>query len=316
MSKLRYKDITISDTKMVLISKANEIIAKYQTDGYDLTVRQLYYQFVARDLLPEEWADPATGSTNNTRSYKKLGDIISDGRIAGFIDWNAIRDRTREKGSNSHWDSPTDIVGACGQQFRLDTRADQPRYIEVWVEKDALEGVIERSCRELDVSWLSCRGYVSMSTLWEASQRFIAQERQDKETIILHLGDHDPSGIDMTRDMRERMEMFGSSVQIRRIALNMDQVEQYDPPPNPAKETDSRFARYREEFGDESWELDALEPQVLAQLISAHVRELRDEDKWDAQLEREEAMKATLEKAAKKMKKPARRSGNVGGEKP
>ena len=68
MSKLRYKDITISDTKMVLISKANEIIAKYQTDGYDLTVRQLYYQFVARDLLPEEWADPATGSTNNTRS--------------------------------------------------------------------------------------------------------------------------------------------------------------------------------------------------------------------------------------------------------
>ena len=185
-------------------------------------------------------------------------------------------------------------MGACGQQFRLDTRADQPRYIEVWVEKDALEGVIERSCRELDVSWLSCRGYVSMSTLWEASQRFIAQERQDKETIILHLGDHDPSGIDMTRDMQKRMEMFGSSVQIRRIALNMAQVERYNPPPNPAKETDSRFQGYIAIHGAESWELDALDPHVITDLIEGAITSLTDRNLRDRLISRQKEHRRQL----------------------
>ncbi len=292
--KQTYRDVTINDAKADMIDQANDIIATYQADGYDLTLRQLYYQFVARDLLPKKWADPATGSTNNIRSYKKLGEIISDGRYAGRIDWAAIKDRTRELGENVHWRNPAELVRVYGKHYRLDTRIDQENYIEVWVEKDALEGVIERSCRKLDVPWLSCRGYVSASTMQESALRLIRQERHGKDTIILHFGDHDPSGIDMTRDMQARLAEFGSSAKIVRIALNMDQVEAFNPPPNPAKETDSRFKGYIEAHGEESWELDALDPHVITDLIEVAIGELTDESRRSDLRRKEEKHKIEL----------------------
>lgn len=102
-----------------------------------------------------------------------------------------------------------------------------------------------------------------------------------RDVVILHFGDHDPSGLDMTRDIRDRLSLFGApGVDVRRLALNMDQVEEHEPPPNPAKETDSRFANYQAEFGDESWELDALEPTILAGLVRDEVNGLIDDKPW------------------------------------
>jgi hypothetical protein len=234
-----------------------------------------------------------------TFTHTALATAAGDtGSLAGLIDWEAIKDRTRETGGNIHWENPAEIVDVYGQHFRLDTRADQPRYIEVWVEKDALEGVIERSCRKLDVPWLSCRGYVSISTLWEASQRFIAKENEGKESVILHLGDHDPSGIDMTRDMRERMAMFGSAVRIDRIALNMDQVNKYQPPPNPAKKTDSRFKAYTAIYGEKSWELDALDPHVITSLVEDAIANLTDEDLQASLIDQQNGQRRELASAA------------------
>jgi hypothetical protein len=85
----------------------------------------------------------------------------------------------------------------------LDTRRNQEYYIEVWIEKDALLGILETICKKLDVPYFSCRGYVSQSSMWEAAQRF---RENDREGILLHLGDHDPSGIDMSRDIQERLK--------------------------------------------------------------------------------------------------------------
>ncbi len=102
----------------------------------------------------------------------------------------------------------------------------------------------------------------------------------------------------MTRDNADRLEVFLSrtarsmQVEVRRLALNMPQIEEYGPPPNPAKVTDSRFQRYSETYGDESWELDALEPAVLVQLVRDEVDTLRDDDAWNervAQLHADEA---------------------------
>ena len=99
---------------------------------------------------------------------------------------------------------------------------------------------------------------------------------------ILHLGDHDPSGIDMTRDNAERLaDVFGGDVELKRIALNMDQIDEYAPPPNPAKVTDSRFEQYLLMYGAESWELDALEPSVINELIVNEVALLRDDELFD-----------------------------------
>lgn len=287
MPRTCYVSKRFRDDTLDRIRAANRIIAEYQAQGFKLTLRQLYYQFVSRDWLP-----------NTQRSYKQLGDTVNDGRLAGLIDWEAIEDRTRNMRCNSHWDSPGQIVRACAQQFQMDLWDGQDNYCEVWIEKDALVGVIERVCTELDVSFFACRGYTSQSEMWAAAQRIIEQEEAGRETIIFHLGDHDPSGIDMTRDIQDRMRMFGSEVEVRRIALNMDQVEQHDPPPNPAKMTDARFESYEREFGTQSWELDALEPRVIVGLIEDHVGQLIDYDRRDARLEEQDEARRGLNKVA------------------
>ena len=257
MAKIAYIKKTFRQATEDLIAKANEIIDSYAADGYDLTIRQLYYQFVARGILE-----------NRQRNYKRLVDTINNARLAGLVDWERIVDRTRTMRGNSHWDSPKDIISACASQFRLDTRLTQDTYIEVWIEKDALVGVLEGVCTELDVPYFSCRGYTSQSAVWRAANRVksMAAGRVGR-AVIIHLGDHDPSGIDMTRDIQTRLEIFGCSAHVDRIALNMDQVTEYSPPPNPAKITDSRYDAYVEEYGEESWELDALDPRSIYELI-------------------------------------------------
>ena len=113
-------------------------------------------------------------------------------------------------------------------------------------------------------------------------------------TRILHFGDHDPSGIDMTRDIADRLHLFGSEVDVRRVALNMDQIDQYDPPPNPAKLSDSRSEKYVSEFGPNSWELDALEPRVLAALVDLEIDEVLEEDLWAEDVATEARNKSEL----------------------
>lgn len=260
-----------ADTRKV-IEHANKIIEEYQRQGYQLTLRQLYYQFVSRDLIP-----------NKQSEYKRLGEIVNNGRLAGLIDWDAIHDRTRNLETSPAWTSPQDILRAVASQYQENPWIDQPYAPEVWIEKDALIGVIERVCQENRVPFFACRGYASQSEIYSAGKRQAAAKRNGKTPIILHLGDHDPSGLDMTRDNRDRVSMFARrGIEVRRLALNMDQIEQYDPPPNPAKDTDARFTNYQEEHGDSSWELDALEPNVIEQLIRDELETLIDPDPWKA----------------------------------
>lgn len=291
MPKIAYiTDKRFASRTRGIIEKANEIIAEYQAQGYDLTLRQLYYQFVSRGLIE-----------NTLNSYKRLGSAINDARLAGLIDWNAIVDRTRMLRGNSHWNSPKEIVEGCAEQYLIDKWGDQPNRIEVWIEKDALLGVIEGVCERLDVPYFSCRGYTSQSEMWRASQRFEGYEANDQTVTILHLGDHDPSGIDMSRDITDRLHTFMGFDDLNRIALNIDQVKYYSPPPNPAKLTDSRASEYVRRFGKNSWELDALEPSVLADLIESNILKLRDDDLWEEALHKEDEHKEALEDAAEKL---------------
>lgn len=257
---------------LAIIEQANRIIAEYHAQGFSLTLRQLYYQFVARDLVP-----------NTERSYKRLGSIINDGRLAGLIDWEAIVDRTRNLQKNLHLNGPADAIRVVRDQYGIDMWENQKRRVEVWIEKNALVGIIAPICAELDVPYFACIGYVSQSEQWRAGKRFC---NPDQTTTVLHLGDHDPSGMDMTRDNQDRLSMFsGPGIKVNRIALNMDQIEQYGPPPNPAKTTDARYSEYRLNYGDESWELDALEPKVLVELIEYWVLHLRNEERWQEKVE-------------------------------
>jgi len=284
------------------INQANEIIVEYQAQGFKLTLRQLYYQFVSRDLIP-----------NTVQSYKCLGDVVNDGRLAGLIDWDAIEDRTRNLRSSPHWSSPRSIVRACADQFAVDLWDTQENYVECWIEKDALVGVIEGICNELDVPFFACRGYTSQSEMWGAAQRLMEREKAGKKTTIIHLGDHDPSGIDMTRDIQDRLQLFGSTAVIHRIALVYDQIEQYSPPPNPAKTTDARYRSYANKYGDESWELDALEPRVIVDLIREAVQDRLDQDTWEEALERQQTGRDQLGKVSQRWDNVVTYLGNGNG---
>lgn len=286
--KICYKPKRFIPAHRDMINKANAIIEEYAAQGFELTLRQLYYQFVSRDLLP-----------NTLQSYKALGSILNDARLAGLVDWEAIVDRTRFVRSQAHWDDPAQIVRACANQFRVDMWQEQPNHVEVWIEKDALVGVIEGVCNDYDVPFFSCRGYTSQSELWASARRLAAiKESKDGKCVVVHLGDHDPSGIDMTRDIRERLEMFGADVEVRRVALNMPQVEHFNPPPNPAKTTDSRASSYIREHGTESWELDALEPAEIVAIITRQIEGLRDLSRWNADRIRQEAHRTELAKVS------------------
>lgn len=303
MPKIKYQDFQFRPATLALINQANQIIAEYQRQGFDLTLRQLYYQFVSRDIIP-----------NTLQSYKNLGSVINDARLAGMIDWETIVDRTRELRTLSHWNEPGSIVQACSKQFNIDRWKTQPYRPEVWIEKDALVGVFERVCRELDVPLFSCRGYTSQSEMWVAAQRMLEYREtayfrtgiagsvaKYQTPIIFHFGDHDPSGKDMSRDIQDRLELFTSRrIKFERLALNMNQVEQYDPPPNPAKITDSRANAYIAEFGDESWELDALEPSVLEALVRGAIAKVIDQDKMDEANEEQAEHRETLALIAQK----------------
>lgn len=273
--KIQYVSKRFNASTMATIENANRIIDEYTKQGFELTLRQLYYQFVSRDLIP-----------NTQKEYKKLGDAINNGRLAGLISWEAIVDRTRNLERNPSWEDPKSFMESVVPQFKIDYWQNQPNYVEVWIEKDALIGVIERICRKLDVPYFSCRGYTSQSEMWSAGQRLAERITEGKRAVIIHLGDHDPSGKDMTRDIEDRINLFlgvdygSSEFEVNRIALNMDQVRKYNPPPNPAKMTDARAEDYVREFGRQSWELDALDPKVLPGLIEKTVREYMDDKEW------------------------------------
>jgi len=277
MPKIAYIEKGFKPSSLLIIEQANEIIDDYMADGLKLTLRQLYYQFVSRDLLP-----------NKQKEYKRLGSIISDARLAGLIDWAAIEDRTRSLRGNTHWIDPGQIVSAAARGFQLDHWDGQAYRPEVWIEKEALVGVIAGICQEVDIDYFACKGYVSQSEMWGAAQRLKSYTRHNQTPIIIHLGDHDPSGIDMTRDIEDRQALFQAlGCIVERIALNMNQVDEYNPPPNPAKLTDSRCSGYIKNYGRNSWELDALEPRILRRLIKDTVLAYRDDDIYENVLKQE-----------------------------
>lgn len=291
MPKVQYREQKFRGSSLAMIDRANAIIEEYEAQGYTLTLRQLYYQLVARDVIP-----------NKQTEYNRLSGILNDARLAGLVDWDALEDRTRNLRSLSHWREPAGVIRSAAASYHLDYWADQPAYVEVWVEKDALVGVLQRTCSRLDVPYFSCRGYTSASEMWRAGQRLIAAIDRGKEAVVIHLGDHDPSGIDMSRDIEDRLVEFighetdASQFTMRRVALTMRQINDLNPPPNPAKATDARFASYQERYGDESWELDALPPTFIDALITETVESYMDHDAMARVRARETRDLASLEK--------------------
>jgi hypothetical protein len=278
--KKAYIQKNFRHASLVLIDKCEKILQRYHQQGYDMTLRQLYYQLVSADEIE-----------NKKESYDNLGSLMNDARLAGYIDWSHLVDRGRNLKGLATYESPKDRLSLVPYGYHLDKWSD-PRFkqkykIEVWIEKEALEGVFARSCNQLGIDFFACKGYTSVSEMYVAANRLLSYKKNGQTPLILHHGDHDPSGLDMTRDIFDRLSLFMGGVEVKRMALNMPQIERYNPPPNYAKVLDSRFKEYQAKYGDMSWELDALDPQTLNQLVTDTVLSYRDDKLWQAAVAQE-----------------------------
>ena len=262
--------LRLSAENKTMLSQINQILEEYAKDDYILTLRQLYYQLVSKDIIP-----------NNDKEYGKLSNILKKGRMAGIVDWASIEDRVRQPKYPYFVHGINDAVNDTIQQYRLDRMKGQERNIEIWIEKDALSNVFYRVSSKYHIKLMINRGYSSISALYDAYRRL------KNDDVILYFGDHDPSGLDMVRDINERLHDFGLFVDIIPVALNMEQINQFNPPPNPAKITDPRAKWYIEKYGKTSWELDALPPKELINLAENSVNEIIDIDKYKEVLNQE-----------------------------
>lgn len=284
----KYTEIRFQTKSLEVIDAANAIIDDLQAKGLTLTLRQLYYQFVARELLE-----------NKKSSYSRLGIIIKNARMAGLVSWTALEDRTRVLQGAVWCSSPEEAIADAAEKYRIDKWAGSPVRIEVWIEKDALIGVIERVCVKHDVDYFAGKGYVSTSWAWGSGKRFQGYRDGGARVVILHLGDHDPAGVDMSRDNQARLNLFtGGGVEVKRIALTMDQIEEYKLPPNLTKMSDTRAEKYVAEHGDLSCELDSLDPETLQNILEGHILEYRDPDIWKRNVALEEEHRAVMNRLA------------------
>ncbi len=268
------------------IDQANAIIDEYDANGIQLTLRQLYYQFVARDLL-----------ANTQANYKNLGEVISSARLAGLVDWSAIEDLGRVPSVHS-WDENMetfiDSMKDMARAYALNPWDGQRHYVEIHVEKQALSSVLGPVADDYGLTFSMNKGYASQTSFRDASKRFIRATNAGKECICLYAGDHDPSGLDMDRDFADRMQVFGAEVELRRIALTRAQIRQYRCPPNPAKENDARAAAYIEAHGAQSWEVDALDPLVLRRIAVKEIKALIQPKPWALVAARQERERETI----------------------
>jgi hypothetical protein len=290
MAKIAFRKIRMNKANKARLALINGIIEDYQAQGYVLTLRQLYYQLVSRDVIP-----------NQQKEYTRLSLLLKEGRMAGIVDWDAIEDRLRKPSSLPSWEDPESILDACIEQYALPRQNGQEVYLEVWVEKDALSGVLSRVTRRYHVPILVCRGYSSVSAMFDSYQRFKRAWRNNQQVKILYIGDFDPSGEDMVRDINDRIMEFadGDDVDldfsIDKIALTKAQIKKYNPPPNPAKMSDPRAKDFVAQHGYSSWEVDALKPEVLDKLLDDNIKKHIDIEKYEAILSNEQADKDKLE---------------------
>lgn len=275
-----YESKRFSDEHLALIVQSNRILESFQVK---MTVRQLYYQLVSADTIP-----------NNVKSYKRIVGIIRDARMCGLLDWDWIEDRLREPRIPSTWNSIQEIIAVAQKQFCLDRWAKQNHYIEVWLEKDALAGIVGAETSTWKVPLQVNRGYSSVVAMREAAHRFIRASEDGKDCIIGYFGDHDPSGEDMVRDIRDRLTTFGAELEVKKLAIMQDDIDEYHLPPQPVKDSDARAAAFREAHGDECVELDALRPDVLRGRVNDFISDHLDMDAWNDVRQEEKRQRSSI----------------------
>lgn len=294
--------------QQLLLEQIEKIVLSYRHINMKLTNRQLYYQLVAAAIIP-----------NAEATYKRICTFLTDARYGGRIDWHDIEDRGRTPEKHAEWSSVKSLISSAVYSYRLPRWTDQEYYVELYSEKQAMESVLKPVADQFHIYFGANKGYSSASTMYDLAKRLKERIEAGKKCIVLYCGDHDSSGLDMIRDIRERITEFlikgeeecifniegehqdildednvEDYFQIVPLALNMEQIKKYNPPPNPAKTTDPRAGWYIKTYGNKSWELDALKPEVLIDIVKKGILTYIDLDKYNKWVAIEKEQKQRL----------------------
>lgn len=287
-----------------IISAVRHIANKSAQTGYDISIRGVYYKLVAQNLIP-----------NYRQAYKKLGDIIRDARYAGVLDWDVIKiDGARSKQIQYAVDGVDDALEDTIEKYKLDRQAGQSNYIEVWCEKDTLVDLLRTITDKYHIPLCIAKGRQSTSAIYKAYQRARHAVSEGRQVKLIYVGDHDPDGLDMIRDVKDRInEMLESSqthyencgldykyhltgaLEVIPAALTLDQIRQYNLPPNYAKETSACYKKYVKTYKTtECWEVDALDNEILHDIVEKHILDLINVVMYTNIIEQEKADRETL----------------------
>ncbi len=246
-----------------------------------LTLRQIYYQLVGK------------GYIENTKSqYGMLSNLLKWARIDGHVSWADIEDRVRAFHNAEGWTSKAEFLNRSLsrflEQYKRDLWQTQDKYVEVWIEKDALSSVFTRVCSPLGISVVVCRGFSSVSFLYEFKSRLV--KRNGREPVMLYFGDFDPSGMEMLEAMKTTLsdELGVNGLEFKRIALLKDDIFTHKLPHDPRalKKSDTRAKKHVEAYGELAVELDALRPDILEQQIEDAIDSEMDIDAYNTEVER------------------------------
>ena len=270
---------TPNEKSQLVLDAATIVIESARSDGYRFTLRRVYYELVSRNIIP-----------NKESSYRSLSALLNNARWAGYIPMTALDDLGRVVQIPTTWESPSEILTATANGYQTDLWRNATRRVEVWAEKAAVQSIVQPVADQYGVPFLTMRGYSSLTAIAEAN------ERCDRNTTVIYVGDHDPSGQDMDRDLQDRLNMIGAWATLERVALTRQQIDQYQLPPQPTKGTDPRARGYSD---DESWELDALPANVLSQIVEDRIRNYLPDD-YDDLAEQDEDARTEMRRFAER----------------
>lgn len=269
--------------KAVLVPAVQQILQEYDIK---LTIRQVFYRLVSKGIIP-----------NTLNQYNILDQQLSLARKDGRIPFTAFEDRSRKfiggerfgfqtaenvfEDAKADYESANETFHDAYGDFNLPHWHNQPNYVEVWLEKDALSGIFQQVTQRRQVRLAPCRGYPSLTFLYEAACHF-RYVPKDKQLVILYFGDYDVRGLHIQQNITKTLAWLGyPNIVVKRYALTKEQIAEYGLPPQPSKKKDSMIMGWIETHGDVAWELDALEPNVLLKVIDGAIEAEFDREIWN-----------------------------------
>lgn len=245
-----------------------------------ITIRHLFYRLVSRGLLKK-----------SEQEYRNLGNYLTRWRESGRLHWSAFADNTRWYYTHTSYDNMAAALETTIDNYRRNLWQSQGSYVEIWCEKDAIASILYKEASSWGVPVFPLRGFPSGTALHNAADIFKAQIRAGKEVYIYYFGDHDPSGTSIDASTISSLNnVHNVDINFERVAVLPAQIEEYDLPTRPTKKSDTRSKT----FEGESVEIDAMDMEVLRDMVKDCIVRHINPQTWSSELAIEEQERATL----------------------